>query len=229
MQAKDKANCSSFCPIIFKGTSFYLVDCVSHQFENFREVTASEHKSRGASIAHRSLLFRNPHWRTSTGIDPCLCSWHHCMQVPAKKEISFYHFCKIWLIQIKGQENKTKGGKTQAKSRQRQGFKSIPVIYFLGISRWMTTLFMESTTTVLGTRLTTEQVKSRMRTRIMLNPESCSHIKCKMQICSALNCNTIWNRQQWQGSFDLLVKCCLMSSVWNISLPLNQRDMKSSE
>ena len=36
--------------------------------------------------------------------------------------------------------------------------------------RWMTTLFMESTTTVLGARLTTEQVKSRMRTHIMLNP-----------------------------------------------------------
>ena len=52
MQAKDKANCSSLCPIIFKGASFYLVDDVyPHKFENFREITTQEHKSRGASTA----------------------------------------------------------------------------------------------------------------------------------------------------------------------------------
>ena len=57
---------------------------------------------------------------------------------------------------------------------------------FLSMFRWMTTLFMESTTTVLGTRLTMEQVKSRMRTRIMLNPESCFHNKMQTMLCVEL-------------------------------------------
>ena len=54
MQAKDKANCSSFCPIMFKGPSFYVVDNMSLPFIHINL------KTSGRSLPKKSRKEEEP-------------------------------------------------------------------------------------------------------------------------------------------------------------------------